>query len=305
LTFRLKIIGSNSAAPAFNRNQTSQVLLVNNTHFMIDCGEGTQLRLNRSRIRINKIDHIFLSHLHGDHYFGLIGLISTMHLFGRTRPLYIYGPGPIKEIIEMQLKYSDTLLNFELIYYFTDQTDEEIIFENKDVVVRKFPLNHRIFCTGFIFREKPKKPKIRKDKIPKDFSLADITSLKKGKDIFDERGNLLYKNEDLTLPPKRSRSYAFCSDTKYDESILKYISDVDLLYHEATFANDMKERAENTFHSTAEQAASMAIKARAQKLLLGHYSVRYKELDVILEEARNVFKESYLSIEGSAIEIED
>jgi ribonuclease Z len=272
---------------------------------MIDCGEGTQLRLNKSKIRINKIDHVFLSHLHGDHYFGLIGLISTMHLFGRTKPLWIYGPSPIREIIELQLKHSETVLNFEIIYFFTDQSEESIIFENKDVIVRKFPLNHRIFCTGFVFREKPKKPKIRKEKIPPDFSLAKIAILKNGEDIYDDQGNLIYRNKDLTLPPKKSRSYAFCSDTKYDESILEFISDVDLLYHEATFANDMKERAENTFHSTAEQAATIAVKARARKLLLGHYSVRYKELDIILEEAKTIFEESYLSIEGSAIEIED
>jgi ribonuclease Z len=228
-----------------------------------------------------------------------------MHLFGRTKPLYIYGPSPIREIIEIQLKYSDTVLNFEVIYFFTDENEDDIIYENKDVVVKKFPLDHRIFCTGFVFREKPKRPKIRKEKLPRDFSLASIASLKKGDDIFDDQGNLLYKNEELTLPPKKSRSYAFCSDTRYNESILEYIAGVDLLYHEATFANDMKERAENTFHSTAEQAATIAKKARAGKLLLGHYSVRYRELDIILEEARNVFSESYLSIEGSAIEIED
>lgn len=305
MTFRLKIIGSNSAAPAFNRNQTSQVLLVNNTYFMIDCGEGTQLKLSKLKIKINKIDHIFLSHLHGDHYFGLIGLISTMHLFGRTKPLFLYGPSPIKEIIDLQLKHSETLLNFELIYLFTDQTDEETIFENRDLTVKKFPLSHSIFCTGFRFDEKAKKPKINKDKLPADITLADLGKLKKGEDILDEKGNVLYKNEALTFPPKRARSYAYCSDTRYDENLLKYISGVDLLYHEATFANDMAERAENTFHSTAEQAARIARKAGAAKVLLGHFSVRYRELDVLLKEARNIFNESYLAIEGSVIDIEE
>lgn len=305
MTFRLKIIGSNSAAPAFNRNQTSQVLLVNNTYFMIDCGEGTQLRLSKLKIKINKIDHIFVSHLHGDHYFGLIGLMSTMHLFGRTKPLYVYGPSPIKEIIDMQLKYSETILNFEVIYLFTDRTEEEIIFENKDLTVKKFLLNHSIFCTGFRFDEKPRKPKIKKEKLPENFSVADLGKLKGGEDILDEKGKLLFKNEELTFPPKRSRSYAYCSDTKYDETLLEYISGVDLLYHEATFANDMAERAGNTFHSTAEQAARMALKAAAGKLLLGHFSVRYRELDVLLDEARNIFNESYLAIEGKIIEIEE
>jgi ribonuclease Z len=228
-----------------------------------------------------------------------------MHLFGRTKPLYIYGPTPIKEIIDLQLRYSETVLNFEVRYFFTDQSDSDVLFENKDLTVEKFQLNHRIFCTGFRFEEKPKKPKINKEKIPPDFSLANIHKLKKGQDIYDDTGNLLYRNEELTLPPKRSRSYAYCSDTKYDESILEYISHVDLLYHEATFANDMKERAENTFHSTAEQAGMMAKKAQVNKLLLGHYSVRYRELDILLEEARRVFAESYLAIEGHVIEIEE
>lgn len=272
---------------------------------MIDCGEGTQLRLSKMRIKINKIDHIFLSHLHGDHYFGLIGLISTMHLFGRTKPLYLYGPSPIKEIIDLQLKHSETILNFELIYLFTDQTGKEIIFENRDLTVKKFPLNHSIFCTGFRFDEKPKNPKINKEKLPNNISLADLGKLKKGEDLFDERGQLLYKNEELTFPPKRSRSYAYCSDTRYDESLLKYITDVDLLYHEATFANDMTQRAGNTFHSTAEQAALIARKANAGKLLLGHFSVRYRELDILLEEAKNIFKESYLALEGKVIDIEE
>jgi len=272
---------------------------------MIDCGEGTQLRLGKYKVKINRIDHIFLSHLHGDHYFGLIGLMSTMHLFGRTKPLYIYGPTPIKEIIDLQLKHSQTELNFDVHYFFTDQTESEIIFENRDLIVKKFPLNHRIFCTGFRFEEKPKNPKINKEKIPQDFSLSNIHKLKKGEDIYDEAGNLLFRNEELTLPPKRSRSYAYCSDTKYDESILAYISKVDLLYHEATFANDMKERAESTFHSTAEQAARMALKAKAEKLLLGHYSVRYRELDIILEEARHIFSESFLAMEGNIFEIEE
>lgn len=272
---------------------------------MIDCGEGTQLRLSKMKIKINKIDHIFLSHLHGDHYFGLIGLISTMHLFGRTKPLFLYGPSPIKEIIDLQLKHSETILNFELIYLFTDQTTEEVIFENRDLTVRKFPLNHSIFCTGFRFDEKPKKPKINKEKLPQDISLADLGRLKKGEDLFDAKGQLLYKNEELTFLPKRSRSYAFCSDTKYDENLLKYISGVDLLYHEATFANDMIDRAGNTFHSTAEQAALIAQKAKAGKLLLGHFSVRYRELDVLLEEAKKVFSESHLAIEGNVIEIEE
>lgn len=272
---------------------------------MIDCGEGTQLRLSKLKIKINKIDHILLSHLHGDHYFGLIGLMSTMHLFGRTKPLFIYGPSPIKEIIDLQLKHSETILNYEVIYLFTDLTESEIIFENKDLTVKKFLLNHSIFCTGFRFEEKPKKPKINTDQLPAGFNVSDIIKLKKGEDIYDDKGKLLYKNETLTFPPKRSRSYGYCSDTKYDETLLKYIANVDLLYHESTFANDMADRASNTFHSTAEQAALIAKKAGVGKLLLGHFSVRYRELDGILSEARNIFTESFLAIEGDVIDIEE
>ncbi len=272
---------------------------------MIDCGEGTQHRLSKSRVRINKVDHVFVSHLHGDHYFGLIGLISTMHLFGRNKELHIYAPSPIEEIIGLQLKHSETLLNFKIIYTFTDKLNDDLLFENNDVTVKKFMLNHGIFCTGFRFQEKPKKHRINKQKIPDKLSISDIAKLKMGEDILNEEGILLYANKDLTLPPKKSRSYAYCSDTKYDESILKYISDVDLLYHEATFANDMADRAASTYHSTAEQAAQMAIKANAKKLLLGHYSVRYRELDPIIEEARRVFKDSHLAVEGNIIDIEE
>ncbi len=305
MTFRLKILGSNSAAPAFNRNQTAQVLQTQHARFLIDCGEGTQLRLPRSRVKINKINHIFISHLHGDHYFGLVGLLSTMHLFGREKELNIYGPSAIKEIIDIQLTHSQTELNYKINYFYTDVEDGDVLFEDSHLSVIKFPLNHRIFCTGFLFREKPKKPRIIKEKIPENFSMANLGKLKKGEDIFDEQGNLLYRNEELTRPPKKPRSYAYCSDTRYDERILEYIREVDLLYHEATFTRDMEARAFNTFHSTAEQAAHMARKANAGKLLLGHYSVRYRELDPLLEEARKVFPESYLAIEGTFVDIEE
>ncbi len=305
MTFRLKILGSNSAAPAFNRNQTAQVLLVNNTYFLIDCGEATQVRLGKARVKINKIDHILISHLHGDHYFGLIGLISTMHLFGRKKDLNLYCPSPLQEIIEIQLRHSETILNYKINYIFTDHVEDNIIFENQDLTVEKFPLDHQIFCTGFLFREKKKKYRINKQKIPEKMNVADIVKLKQGMDITNEDGKIIYKNEALTFPPKRSRSYAFCSDTRYDESLLKWIKDIDLLYHEATFARDMEERAANTYHSTAEQAATIARKANAGQLLIGHYSVRYRELDVLLNEARSVFPATDLAIEGNFIDVEE
>ena len=305
MTFRLKILGSNSAAPAFNRNQTAQVLQVNNSYFLIDCGEGTQLRMAKARVKINKISHIFISHMHGDHYFGLIGLVSTMHLFGRKHDLDIFCPSPLEEIINLQLKHSETILNFKINYTFIDQMEDDFLLENRNLTVEKFPLNHQIFCSGFLFREKPKPIRINKSKIPEDFSVTNLGKLKKGEDIYDSEGKLLYKNSDLTLPPKHSRSYAYCSDTKYDEEIIPVIKGVDLLYHEATFTKDMEERADRTYHSTAEQAGLIAKKAETKKLLIGHYSVRYRELEPLLEEARSVFPESYLAIEGNFVDVNE
>ena len=265
MAFILKILGSNAAAPAFNRNQTAQILNVNGKNYLIDCGEGTQLRLKKVRVRINKVDHIFISHLHGDHYFGLIGLLSTMHLFGRKKDIDLICPSPLQKIIELQLEYSETRLNFTINYIFTDKIDGPVLFEDKDILVEKLPLNHGIFCMGFIFREKQKPRKIIKEKLPDQISLEDIGNLKNGEDLLDENGHVMYKNEDLTLPPCKSRAYAFCSDTKYDESLIPRIKGVDLLYHEATFMNDMTQRAGDTFHSTAEQAATLAKKADVGK----------------------------------------
>lgn len=243
--------------------------------------------------------------MHGDHYFGLIGLISTMHLFGRKHDLNIYCPSPLEEIISLQLNHSETILNFKINYFFIDQMEEDIIFENKHVTIRKFLLNHSIFCSGFLFREKLKPIRINKDKLPEDFSVANIAKLRKGEDIYGEDGQLLYQNSDLTLPPRKSRSYAYCSDTKYEENILPVIKGVDLLYHEATFTKEMEQRADKTFHSTAEQAGKIAKKAETKKLLIGHYSVRYRELEPVLKEARNVFPETYLAIEGNFIDVDE
>jgi len=305
LTFRLKILGSNAAVAAFNRHQTAQILQVNNNYFLIDCGEGTQLRLGKARVKINSIDHVFISHLHGDHYFGLIGLLSTMHLFGRKKELFLYCPAGLREIIDLQLKHSETILNYKINYLFTDMEEDNLLFENNDLTIEKFLLNHRIFCSGFLFREKIKPRKIQKDKIPEDLKLADMAKLKKGEDIFDTDGKVKYENALLTFPPKPSRSYAYCSDTKYDTSLIPTISGVDLLYHEATFTKEMEERAEKTYHSTAEQAGLLAKNAGVKKLLIGHFSVRYRELDPVLKEAKSAFPESYLAIEGEFIDVKE
>lgn len=305
MTFVLKILGSNSAAPAHNRNQTSQLLNIQNQYFLIDCGEGTQHQLKRFKVRISKINHIFISHLHGDHYLGLMGLILTMHLQGRINDLFLFGPAGLSEIITIQLKNSKTILNFKIDFNSIDPNGDKIIFENRVLSVKTIPLCHRIDCTGFLFLEKPKLRRINKIKLPKDLSLTNIIALKKGEDIYDENGKLLYKNRELTLPPKRSRSYAYCSDTIYNENIIEHIKSVDLLYHESTFLHDQERRARETFHTTALQAGIIAQKATVGKLILGHFSIRYKDLVPLLEEAQQEFKDTILAIEGQDIIIEE
>jgi ribonuclease Z len=304
LTFVLKILGSNSAAPAFNRHPTSQLLHIGQEYYLIDCGEATQMQLNRYKIRFTRINHIFISHLHGDHYLGLVGLLSTMHLNKRSDDLFLYGPAGLVEIISLQFKYSDTRLNYKIHFKELSQ-QREVIYENGNLTVETISLSHRIQCTGFLFREKPKKRRINKEVLPDNLSLQQIIRLKNGQDVYNQQGVLLYKNQDLTLNPKRSRSYAYCSDTKYQECIVPQIQGVDLLYHESTFLDREADRARETFHSTAAQAASIALQAGVHTLILGHFSSRYKDLTPFLEEARQVFAQSYLAIEGEEFVVEE
>ncbi|CAN5201154.1 ribonuclease Z [soil metagenome] len=305
MTFILKILGSNSAAPAHNRHQTSQLLNVQNQLFLIDCGEGTQNQLRRFKVRISKIHHIFISHLHGDHYLGLLGLILTMHLQGRVKDLHLYGPAALTEIIVIQLKHSRTILNYNIVFNSIDPDQNKVIFENNDLTVETIPLTHRIDCTGFLFKEKPKLRRINKKRLPPDIPLKHILALKNGEDIFNNEGEILYRNRELTLPPKRSRSYAYCSDTIYDEGIVEQIKHVDLLYHESTFLDDQRERARETLHSTALQAGCIARKAKVNMLVLGHYSIRYKELEPLLQEAKEEFLNTILAIEGMDISLDE
>ena len=285
--------------PAYGRHHTAQLLKLHNHYILIDCGEGTQLQLLKYRVKFQKIDQVFISHLHGDHYLGLVGLIKTLHLLRRTKPFQVFGPRGLQEIITTQLQYSDTRLNYTIDFYETNPNEAETIYENQQFFVRSFPLQHRIPCTGFLFKEKKKPYKINKAALPKDLSLVNIARLKKGEDPLDMQGNKLYDYQALTLPPKKSRAYAFCSDTRYDENILTYINGVDLLYHEATFNNEDLPIAEQTYHSTARQAASIALKSNATKLLLGHFSARYRSLNTIEQEAKEVFEETYMAIEGN------
>ena len=304
MKFEVTILGSSSATPIFNRNPSSQALNINERLYLIDCGEGTQHQMLRYGVKASRIDSIFISHLHGDHYLGLVGLLSSLHLNGRSKPLTIFAPAPLKEIVSIQLKYSETELQYDINYVDTNPDTAAIILENQDVIIETIPLYHRIACTGFLFKQKKRNRKLLKEKaeeynIPAEY----YTALKKGADYTSPDGKV-YKNELFTLNPEAPKSYAYCSDTIYNEQYFKQISDVDLLYHESTFLNDMLERAQNTYHTTALQAAQVALKTRVKKLLLGHFSARYKSLDEMLAEAQTVFHDSELAIEGKTFVIE-
>lgn len=303
MKFEVTILGCSSATPVFNRNPTAQLLNCNEKPYLIDCGEGTQQQLIKFNLKAAKIDHIFISHLHGDHYFGLIGLLSSLHLNGRIKPIHIYGPEPIKEILEMQFKYSDTTLKYELIYHFTDCNASKIILENNDLVVETIVLNHRIPCTGFKFTEKKRLRKLLNSKLEEDqIPVEYFPLLKRGVDLTLPNGNVLL-NADYTTDSAVPKSYAYCSDTLYDERYFDKINNCDTLYHEATFLHDMLDRANETHHTTALQAAQIASQVGAKKLIIGHYSSRYKTLIELLEEAKTVFENTQLAIEGNTYQI--
>ncbi len=276
MDFKVTILGSNSALPAYGRNQTSQVVTLGNSYLLIDCGESTQIQLRKFRIRFSRIDNIFISHLHGDHYLGLMGLISSFHLARRIKTLTIYGPKGLDEIITVQLKYGNLNLHFPLQFVQTNSEGKNLLLEEIEFRVFSFPLKHRIPCTGFIIEEKPRLRNLVKEKVHfNKIGLEAIQTLRSGKDVLDEKGSIKYSVEEYTHPPAPLRKYVFCSDTVYDEDIIPYIRDANLLYHESTFMNAHQTRARETCHSTAAQAASIAIASNARKLLLGHFSTRY------------------------------
>ncbi|MEJ8802199.1 ribonuclease Z [Pontibacter sp. H249] len=305
MDFELKILGSSSATPSANRHHTAQVLSIGNQHHLIDCGEGTQMQLMLYKIKHQRISNIYISHLHGDHYFGLAGLISTMHLQGRHAPLHLFGPPGLSEILSLQLKYSGTNLNYPLVFHELDTTCHKKIFEDKQLTVHSIPMEHRVPCCGFLFREKLKPRPLLKDKLPPNLTPPQLVRLKWAEDIKDEQGNVLVSYSDVTGEPKRSRSYAYCADSRYKPDIIPIVQHVDLLYHEATFLDDLRDRAAYTFHSTASQAAEIAVQAKAKKLLLGHFSVRYKDLNPLLEEAKQIFSNADLAVEGSTFIVEE
>lgn len=295
--FSITILGNNSAVPAHSRHPTSQVLQTLDHTFLIDCGEGTQMQMEAYKIRRGKINHIFISHLHGDHYFGLIGLLTSLGLNHRTQELHIFSPAPLKEIIDLQLNLSHA--NLPYLLHFHNLENEEIIFEDKKIIVECFKVNHRIECWGFLFREKKNlrkidAEKINRYKIPASF----YESLHEGKD-FITTNNEIIKNELLTTSAVPPKSYAYCADTGYFEPIIEKIKNVDLLYHESTYLDALEEKAVNRFHSTAKQAATIAKKAEVKKLLLGHFSSMYEKLDAFKNEACTIFENTDIAEEGA------
>lgn len=300
----LTILGFNSAIPTINSAPTAQFLEMDERHFLIDCGEGTQVQLRKAKAKFSRINHIFISHLHGDHCFGLPGLIASFRLLGRETPLHIYGPKGIKEMLETIFRITETHQGFEVIYHELDKNYSEKIYEDNRVEVFTIPLNHRIYCNGYLFREKPKERHLNMEEIAKypEIETCDYRNLKLGKDFVLSDGYVL-KNEILTKAPSPSVSYAFCSDTRYLESVVPIIESVDVLYHEATFLHDLKEMADYTGHTTALEAAQIAQKANVGKLILGHFSNRYSDLSVFTDEARAVFPNTFLPKQLEAIEI--
>lgn len=298
--FELTILGCSSATPTSKRNPTAQLLNIAERFFLIDCGEATQIQLRRFKLKFQRINHIFISHLHGDHYLGLMGLISSMHLLGRTVELHLYCPAELQEIIEVQFRHSQSYINYKIIYYPHKYINNDLIFDDDRVEVRTIVLNHRIPCCGFVFKEKPLLANISKEVIHQhQLTVEQIIAIKEGGDLIMDSGEVI-KNEKLVLPVIDPRSYAYCSDTCYDERILEYIKGVNLLYHEATFLNEMESRAKETFHTTALQAGMIAKKAEVKQLMIGHYSARYKDLEPLLFETKSVFENTILAIEGES-----
>jgi ribonuclease Z len=304
LSFKLTILGSSGALPAYGRFPSSQYLTIQNHHFLIDSGEGTQLRLAQFGIGIHKINRIFISHLHGDHYLGLTGLIFSMHLQKREADLHLYSFRGLEEILLAQFKHSKSSLNYKIIFHPLTPEKAERIFEDDTITIDTVPLVHKISTSGFIFREKIKSLRMDKSKVG-TLLLQHIVKLKAGEDVSDDEGNVLLRSKDYTLSPRPSFSYAYCSDTQPDENITKLIRGVDILYHEATFLEDEKGKARETRHSTAAEAAEVARQAGAGKLIIGHFSARYKDLGPVLEEAKKIFENTALAIEGESFELKD
>jgi len=301
--FSVTILGTSSAVPTSSRFPSAQVVSHQYKPFLVDCGEGTQIQLRKNQIRFSKINHIFISHLHGDHFFGLIGLISSFNLLGRKSDLNIYAPKEIESIINSQLEVTKTRLYYKIQFHFLNFDTKHLLYENKSLEIYSFPLNHSIPTCGFLFKEKESPRKIKKELLSiYDIPDMDFEGIKQGMDFMNEVGEIV-KNQVLTIPGPDSRSYAYCSDTAYSETIAEHILDVDILYHEASFMEDMRTIALEKMHSTTKDAAQVAKESKAKKLIIGHFSARYKELDPLINETKEAFENTILACEDLKIKI--
>lgn len=301
--FRVHILGCGSALPTHRHHASAQVVEVRGKLFLVDCGEGTQIQLRRSHIRFTKISAVFISHLHGDHCFGLIGMLSTFGLLGRTARLAIYAPQALEEVLRLQMKLFCHDFDYEVDFHAVDTARQQVVYDDRSLTVETLPLEHRMPCCGYLFREKPLQPHIRRDMI--DFyhiPLSQIGNIKAGADWTTPDGDIV-PNSQLVTPAQQPRSYAYCSDTRYIPTLHKRIMGVSTLYHESTYGEDNLTLAQKYCHSTARQAAQVALDAHAGKLLLGHYSQRYDDEQVLLREAQEVFPQSFLTDEQAFFDV--
>ena len=301
--FRVHILGCGSALPTLHHNASAQVVEIRGKLFLVDCGEGTQVQLRRSRLRFTKISAVFITHLHGDHCFGLIGMLSTFGLLGRTARLAIYAPAALEDMLKQQMQLFCHDFDYEVDFHAVDTSQQQVIYEDRSLTVESIPLEHRMPCCGYLFREKPSMPHIRRDMI--DFyqiPTSQINNIKAGADWTSPDGEVV-KNERLVEPADPTRSYAYCSDTRYIPTLPSRIKGVGTLYHESTYGEDNLLMAQKYYHSTARQAALVAREARVGQLLLGHYSSRYEDEQVLLREAREVFENTHLTDENAVFDV--
>ena len=301
--FELNILGCGSALPTTRHFATSQVVNVRDKLYMIDCGEAAQMQFRRSHLKFSRLNHIFISHLHGDHYFGIMGLISTMGLLGRTADIHIYSPAGLQELLQAQLDAFNEKLVFNVIFHVFDTKKSSLIFEDRSITITTIPLKHRIPCCGFLISEKPRPNHIIREMI--DFfkvPISELNRIKNGADFTTSDG-VVIPNSRLTTPSDPPRKYAYCSDTMYNEDMIDQIKDVDLLFHEATFAETEEKRSKQTMHSTAKEAATIALKANVKKLMIGHFSARYENEEILWDEAMSVYPNTILAKENLCVTI--
>jgi len=303
MKFEVTILGSGAAVPTLERGATAHYVNCNDRHILIDCGEGTQLQLRKYKIKFQRITHICISHLHGDHFFGLVGYLSSLQLLGRDKGVHVYGPTGLEAIVKAQLEMGGARIDYQLTFFEIDATKNTLLFEDKVMEIHSFPLKHRVPTTGFLIKEKPRDRNLIKSKFDQTgLSVAYINKLRQGVDVKKEDGTIVTADS-VTVPPPPIKTYAFCSDTAYLENIVPTIKNVDLLYHEATFTEEKKQRAIKTNHSTALDAAKIAKLANAKQLIMGHFSARYKNTENHLTEAKTIFENSFAVNDGDVFEI--